>query len=256
MQPKAVEKTPVHSGTPGDGHVGRGITVPKSRHYCREIAQEFRDITNTEDVVIKAQVLAESRGKGYFSSDLQGATEIFSKMIPHPMFTVGTGERNCRLNSKVMVCERVYSRREYYFAMLMDTKYDGPVMLASSQGGISIDEVVKTNPEAIITEPVDIMVGMKPEQADKVAGLMGFGGDQKTQAAHNFLKLYELFLAKDCTLIEANPIVEDSTGKVICMDCKINFDSNAAYRQKDVFAMNDWSQEDWSDVTAEKANIN
>lgn len=260
----------IHEHQAMDMLADSGITVPKFKvadtaDGVREIAQEFRDTIQIKDFVIKAQVLAGGRGKGYFSSGLQGgvqivfdaqqAKDISSKMIGHLLFTPQTGEKG-RLCLKVIVCERLYSRREYYFAILMDRNYGGPVVLASSQGGMSIEEVAKTSPEAIITEPVDIAVGMKPEQADKVSGLMGFERDQKTQAAQNIMKLYDLFLAKDCTLIEINPMVEDATGKVICMDCKMNFDPNAAFRQKEVFAMKDWSQEDSREVLAEKANIN
>ena len=151
-----------------------------------------------------------------FHSAVQ-AKDIAGKMIGHKIFTKQTGEEG-RMCAKVMVCERLYSRREYYFAITMDRKFavsavgpldadpvammltltpssehdwhllfiQGPVMLASSQGGMSIEDVARTNPEAIITEPVDIMVGMRPEQAEKVAAQMGFEGDPLKQVTLDF----------------------------------------------------------------------
>jgi len=247
-----------------------GVRVPKygvahSAGEAFNIAKEFGDSTGTKDVVIKAQVLAGGRGKGYFESGLKGGVKIVydakqaedtaEKMIGNKIFTkqTGTQGRECH---KVMVCERLYSRREYYFAILNDRKHAGPVMLASSQGGMNIEDVAKETPELLCEEPIDIIKGIQPGQAQKVAEFMGFEGEQIKQAEGIIESLYQMFLEKDATLIEINPMAEDSTGNVYCMDCKINFDMNAAYRQKEVFDLKDWTQEDPRDQEAAKADLN
>jgi succinyl-CoA synthetase beta subunit len=176
-------------------------------------------------------------------------------MIGSKIHTKQTGESG-RIVSKVMVCERLYSRREYYFAIVLDRKHAGPVLLASPQGGMNIEDVARDTPEALITEPVDIEKGIQPEQARKVASFMGFEGQQLEQAVETITKLYELFMKYDTTLLEINPMAEDARGTVYCMDCKMNFDDNAQYRQKELFALKDWAQEDERDVLAAQADLN
>lgn len=121
---------------------------------------------------------------------------------------------------------------------------------------MDIEEVAKENPESIVTEPVDINTGINKEQTKKVANAMGFTGNQAVQAADYIEKLYNVFIKYDATLIEINPMAEDANGKVYCMDCKINFDDNAAYRQKEIHQLRDWSQEDPREEVASKAGLN
>jgi len=187
--------------------------------------------------------------------DSDQAKDISGRMIGQKIFTKQTGEAG-RICDKVMVCERLYSRREYYFAITNDRKYNGPVLMASSQGGMNIEDVAKETPELICIEPVDIESGIQPGQATKVAEFMGFEGSQLSQAADVIERLYQIFMEKDATLIEINPMAEDASGKVYCMDCKINFDDNAFYRQKAIFDLKDWSQEDPRDAQASRANLN
>merc|ERR1712165_161347 len=249
-----------------------GVTVPKyevagTAEDAFNVADNFvrSKTTGTKDVVIKAQVLAGGRGKGSFEGGLKGgvkivfdaaqAKDIASQMIGKKIFTKQTGEAG-RMVSKVMVCERLYSRREYYFAILLDRKHASPVMIASAQGGMNIEDVARDTPEALLIEPIDINTGIKPEQAEKAAAFMGFEGATVPQAVDTITKLYTTFMKNDTTLLEINPMAEDVTGKVYCMDCKMNFDDNAAYRQKDIFDLKDWTQEDPSDIMAAKADLN
>ncbi|KAK2182868.1 hypothetical protein NP493_331g00007 [Ridgeia piscesae] len=241
------------------------FTVASTPDEVFSIATELGKNTGTKDVVIKAQVLAGGRGKGYFESGLKGGVKIVfdadeakavsSKMLGQKIFTKQTGEGG-RLCSKVTVCERLYTRREYYFAILMDRKFGGPVIIASSQGGMSIEDVARDNPEALITEPVDIEEGMTDEISMRVVKAIGFEGKQAEQAKLYVERLYALFMQHDCTMIEINPMAEDATGQVYCMDCKINFDENAEYRQKEIFKLRDWTQEDERDKIAAAANLN
>jgi len=241
------------------------FTVAHTAEEAFEAAQNFGETTGTKDVVIKAQVLAGGRGKGKFESGLKGgvkivfdatqAGDIASKMIGHKLITKQTGEQG-RPVDKVMVCERLYSRREYYFAIVLDRAHASPVMLASPQGGMNIEEVAAESPEAIIAEPVNIELGLQPGQAEKVARFMGFEGDALEQAIGIITNLYHTFMQYDTTQLEINPMSEDSTGQVYCMDCKMNFDDNAEYRQKEIFALKDWSQVDARDKVAADADLN
>uniref|UniRef100_A0A4W6DF45 Succinate--CoA ligase [ADP-forming] subunit beta, mitochondrial n=1 Tax=Lates calcarifer TaxID=8187 RepID=A0A4W6DF45_LATCA len=188
-------------------------------------------------------------------SSPEEARDISSQMIGRKLYTKQTGEAG-RICNQVFICERRYPRREYYFAITMERSYQGPVLIGSSQGGVNIEDVAAENPDAIVKEPIDIVEGIKMEQAIKVAQKMGFPPALVNEAAENMVKLYNLFIKYDASMVEINPMVEDSSGIVMCMDAKINFDSNAAYRQKKVFDMQDWTQEDPRDRQAAKADLN
>uniref|UniRef100_W5MWM8 Succinate--CoA ligase [ADP-forming] subunit beta, mitochondrial n=1 Tax=Lepisosteus oculatus TaxID=7918 RepID=W5MWM8_LEPOC len=243
-----------------------GISVPKGMVASTpEEAYSVAKQIGSKDLVVKAQVLAGGRGKGTFEGGLKGgvkivyspeeARDISRQMIGKKLFTKQTGEKG-RICNQVFICERRYPRREYYFAITMERSFQGPVLIGSSQGGVNIEDVAAENPDAIVKEPIDIVEGIKMEQAVKVAKKMGFPPTLINEAAENMIKLYNVFIQYDASMVEINPMVEDSSGIVMCMDAKINFDSNAAYRQKKVFELQDWSQEDERDRQAAGADLN
>ncbi|XP_014680073.1 PREDICTED: succinyl-CoA ligase [ADP-forming] subunit beta, mitochondrial-like, partial [Priapulus caudatus] len=136
------------------------------------------------------------------------------------------------------------------------TLLQGPVMVGSSQGGMNIEDVAAEHPDAIVRMPIDIVDGLDTDTALKMADKMEFSRNLQPQAAEQMVRLYNLFVAKDASMIEINPMAEDATGTIYCMDAKFNFDDNAEYRQKDVFAMRDWSQEDSREMEAANFNLN
>ncbi|CAO2622831.1 Succinate--CoA ligase [ADP-forming] subunit beta, mitochondrial [Lemmus lemmus] len=235
-----------------------GISVPKG--FVAKSSDEAYAIAKklgSKDVVIKAQVLAGGRGKGTFTSGLKGGVKIVfspeeAKAVSSQMQTGAKG----RICNQVLICERKYPRREYYFAITMERSFQGPVLIGSAQCGVNIEHVAAENLEAIIKEPVDIVQGIRKEQAVALAQKMGFPAYVVDSAAENMVKLYNLFLKYDATMVEINPMVEDAKGQVLCMDVKINFDSNSAYRQKKIFDLQDWTQEDERDKNAANANLN
>jgi succinyl-CoA synthetase beta subunit len=176
-------------------------------------------------------------------------------MLGHRLFTKQTGREGKPCN-EVMVCQRIFTRREFYFAITLERAFQGPVIITSTQGGGNIEQIAAENPEAIIKEPVDIEKGLTREQASSLAQRLGFLGDAHKQATEIMMKLYKLFKERDCILLEINPLSETNDGQVVCMDCKINIDTNAEYRQAPIFAKKDETQEDWRDVKAAKANLN
>ncbi|XP_003383654.1 PREDICTED: succinate--CoA ligase [ADP-forming] subunit beta, mitochondrial-like [Amphimedon queenslandica] len=217
------------------------------------------------DVLVKAQVLAGGRGMGHFESGLQGGIQIAhspeeaesfaEKMIGSRLITKQTGSigRPC---SKVMVCEKQSIKKEFYFALIMDRAHNGPLMVASSEGGMNIEDVARDNPDSIIKDPVDITIGMSKEQAQEMARRIGFSASSVNRAAEQMMNLYTFLLKKDATMLEINPLIETADGRVLCLDAKINYDDNSKFRQKEVFEHKDWSQEDPRDAAAGQAGIN
>ncbi|KAF9229563.1 succinyl-CoA synthetase beta chain SSC-beta [Gyrodon lividus] len=244
-----------------------GIPTPKSigaktPEDAFNVAKNF----GTNKLVIKAQVLAGGRGKGTFDNGFKGgvhtidtpeqAREIARQMIGANLITKQTGDAG-RICNAVMLAERRDPAHEYYVAILNDRVTQGPVLVVSSQGGMNIEEVAAKDPQAIITTPIDAEKGIDPSVALELARTLGFkdAGAQK-EAADIFVTLYKLFRDKDATQIEINPMAETIDGHVLCMDAKLGFDENAEFRQGDVFDLRDISQEEPSEVEAQKANLN
>jgi len=243
--------------------------VAETPSEAYEIAKDFignakRDGVKT-DVVVKAQVLAGGRGKGVFDSGLKGgvqinfnaemARDVATEMLHHRITTKQTGAQG-RPVDRVMLCERLYARREFYFAILLDRERACPVLLASPKGGMDIEKVAAETPEALHREYVDMAAGLTKAQARRVAEFMGFQGGALGEAEGVIGRLYNTFMENDTTLLEINPMVEDNQGGVFCMDCKMNFDDNAAFRQKEIFELRDFSQEDERDVRAAQNDLN
>jgi len=243
-----------------------GIPVPKGAvaHNAAEAEQVAKEI-GTEDMVIKAQVLAGGRGKGSFDNGLKGGVRVIyspteakmfaEQMIGHKLITKQTGAAG-RLCNAVYICERKFARREFYLAVLMDRASQGPVIVSSSQGGMDIEAVAKENPEAIVTTHIDINVGVTDEIARNIATKLGFSEQCIEDAKNTIQKLYQIFLEKDATQIEINPLCETSDHKVMCMDAKFGFDDNAEFRQKEIFSWRDTTQEDPEEVRAAEAGLN
>ncbi|KAI8993700.1 hypothetical protein BDB01DRAFT_716520 [Pilobolus umbonatus] len=243
-----------------------GINAPKGDVATTpEEAYQIAKNLGSDDLVIKAQVLAGGRGKGTFDNGFKGgvktfstpeeAKELASNMLGHNLVTKQTGAEGKPCNA-VYICERKYARNEYYFAILLDRKSAGPVIVASRQGGVDIETVAAQDPDAIITLPVDPKLGLQKDAALKLAKELGFTPKGQDEAAGIFLNLYKLFTEKDATQVEINPLSESNDHQVLCMDAKLNFDDNAAFKQKDVFALRDFTQEDPREIAAAKYELN
>ncbi|XP_055378189.1 succinate--CoA ligase [ADP-forming] subunit beta, mitochondrial-like [Condylostylus longicornis] len=234
--------------------------VAKSAKDCEDIAKKL----NTNNLVLKAQVLAGGRGKGHFKNGLKGgvrvintpdeARDIGGKMINQLLVTKQTGSAG-RICNSVMVAERKFPRREFYFAVMMERAFNGPVIIASSQGGVNIEEVAAENPQAILYEPVDIEKGLTKQQALEIAKKVGLA-EHAEKTAEMLLNMYALFVKKDALLIEINPYAEDAIEGFYALDAKFRFDDNAEFRQKELFALRDWTQEDPKEVEAAKYDLN
>lgn len=171
------------------------------------------------------------------------------QMIGHKLVTKQTGAQG-RICNSVYICERKFARREFYLAILMDRSTQSPVIVASSQGGMDIETVAKETPEAIITTTIDINKGVTDEMARSIATEVGFSEQCIEDAKDTIQKLYKVFIEKDATQIEINPLSETNDHQVMAMDAKLGFDDNAEFRQKEVFSWRDTSQEDADEVKA------
>ncbi|XP_043651281.1 succinate--CoA ligase [ADP-forming] subunit beta, mitochondrial isoform X2 [Drosophila teissieri] len=242
--------------------------IPTPRFAVAKNGKEANDIATklkTDNLVLKAQVLAGGRGKGTFKNGLKGgvrvvydpqtAEELSSKMIDQLLVTKQTGAAG-RICKKVMVAERKFPRREFYFAVMMERAFNGPVLIASKEGGVDIEEVAASSPDAILYEPIDIGTGLTSEQAEKIVKKVGLGGDGEDTHVQMLLNLYDLFVKKDALLVEINPYAEDAMSGFFALDAKLRFDDNAEFRQKELFALRDWTQEDPKEVEAAKYNLN
>lgn len=184
------------------------------------------------------------------------AKDYASKMLGQKLITKQTGSGG-RICNAVMLAEARPPAKEYYLAILNDRTSQLPVIVASNQGGMNIEEVAAESPDAIITTPVDFEKGLTKEVALDIAKKLGFSGSkQEEQAAETMIKLYTLFKERDATQVEINPLAESKDGEILCMDAKLGFDNNAEYRQSEVFGMRDASQEDSDEIEAGKVGMN
>ncbi|KAI0067831.1 succinyl-CoA synthetase beta chain SSC-beta [Artomyces pyxidatus] len=244
-----------------------GVPTPKSiaAKTPEEAFQAFSAF-GKDGAVIKAQVLAGGRGKGKFDTGLQGgvhkvetaeqARDYAAQMLGSKLITKQTGAAG-RVCNAVMLAERRDPTHEYYIALLNDRASQSVVLVASTQGGMNIEEVAAKDPDAIITTPIPYYTGLSKESALAIAKKLNFKTAAATEeAADIFINLYKIYKDKDATQIEINPLAETADGHVLCMDAKFGFDDNAEFRQQDIFALRDISQEEPSEVEAQKANLN
>jgi len=226
-----------------------------------KLAQGF----NSFDLVIKAQVLAGGRGKGVFSNGFVGGVhlattpeevrELSSKMLGQRLVTKQTGPEG-KPCDQVVITTRHYLRAEKYFAILLDRVSCGPMLMGSPKGGVDIEGVAHETPELIFKEPVDIKTGPSLAQLMRLAEKIGFRTEIREEAAQQMQRIYDMFIAVDATLIEVNPFAETARGEVMCLDAKVNFDDNASFRQKQIFAKKDWRQDDAREVQAAEHDLN
>merc|ERR1712027_15130 len=266
MQNQQVRNLSVHEYVSMSLLKDAGVPTPKfgvatTVEEARKIAEDL----GTKDLVVKAQVLAGGRGKGKFKKGGKGGVQLVyspdevaeaaSGMLNDLLVTKQTGEAG-RICNSVMITERKYTRKEFYIAFMNERAFGGPVLIASSEGGVNIEEVAEKNPDAIVKFPIDVKKGLELDGAKEIAKAVGIHPTKVDEVAQILLNLYDLFTSKDASMVEINPFAEDSTGEFVCLDAKLKFDDNAEFRQKAVFDQRDWSQEDAREVEAANYNLN
>ena len=236
-----------------------GIKVPSGQvvHSADEAVNAAQALGGN-GWVVKAQVHAGGRGKGGGVKRVAGASELqaaATEMLNSNLVTHQTGPDGLPVNS-LLVEELSSIDRELYLGALVDRGSRRIVFMASPMGGMDIEEVAANQPEQIFTESVDPVVGLMPFQCRKIAFAMGLEGDQVKQLAKTMTSLYRLFVEKDLSLIEINPLITTSNGDLMALDAKINIDDNALYRQKVLLALCDPTQEDEREYQAQQFELN
>ncbi|KAJ1397855.1 Succinyl-CoA synthetase-like [Sesbania bispinosa] len=156
----------------------------------------------------------------------------------------------------VYLCQKLSLVNEMYFAITLDRKTAGPLIIACRKGGTSIEDLAEKFPDMIVKVPVDVFEGITDEDAAKVVDGLAPKGADRNKSIEQVKNLYKLFVDSDCTLLEINPLAETADNQLVAADAKLNFDDNAAYRQKEIFALRDTTQEDPREVAAAKADLN
>ena len=232
--------------------VPRG-TVADAPAQAEAIAREL----GTPVVVVKAQIHAGGRGKGggvkvaKSPADARAAAE---RILGMRLVTHQTGAEG-RIVRKVLVEEGSEIARELYLGLVLDRTIGRVVMMASTEGGMEIEEVAARHPEKILREPVDPAVGLQAYQARKVAFGLGLRGPQVAKSVGFMTALYRAYVEADCSVAEINPLVVTKAGDLLALDAKLNFDDNALYRHPDVEAMRDPNEEDPRETEAKRHDL-
>ena len=242
-----------------------GVPVPQSRvvfspHDARAAANELAKATGNPVVVVKSQIHAGGRGKGRFKEhpDLGGvkvvktaddAVEYAEKMLGNTLVTIQTGPEGKKVQ-RLLIEQGMDIARELYLGITLDRVTGRTTIMASTEGGMDIEEVAAHQPEKILRESVDPAVGLQPFQARKLAFALGLAEPVAGRAVKFLLSLAAAYDKLDCSLLEVNPLVITGAGEVIALDAKVTFDDNAMYRHRDLEELRDPNEEDPSELEA------
>jgi succinyl-CoA synthetase beta subunit len=244
-----------------------GVAVPNGTvaQNEQEFDQALSHLPAGQAIVVKAQVHAGGRGKGTFKDGYKGGVHVVSSadealekakaMLGNVLVTKQTGEEGKEVRT-VYFNEATDIEKEYYLAVLMDRATSKPVIIASTEGGMDIEEVAENSPEKILKVLVDPTLGLRPYQARQIAFGLELSGDSFKQCVKLVTRLYDFFWSKDCSQVEVNPLVTTPTGDVLALDAKVNFDANALFRHPDVVELRDLTEEDPKEVEASKFDLN
>lgn len=235
-----------------DGYVFENIEEAEST--IRRVQKDF----NTEDVVVKAQIHAGGRGKGggvKYSPNFDKAIQNAKNILGMNLVTHQTGEKG-QLVRKVYVTEAFDIAEEYYAAITLDRGKGMDVFMISSEGGVEIEKVATETPEKIVKVWIDPLLGMKSFQARKLAYGLNLSGDAFKAAMKIFMQMYHAYQSIDATIVEVNPLILTTDGRIVVLDAKVNLDDNALFRHKDISEMRDFDEEDPMEIEAGKFSLN
>jgi succinyl-CoA synthetase beta subunit len=236
-----------------------GVPVPRGEVVLKkDEARAAAQRLGTKIVVVKAQIHAGGRGKAggvKLAKSADEAASIAEQMIGMKLVTPQTGTEE-RIVRRLLIEEGLDIKREIYLSILVDRASGMPVFMASTAGGMEIEEVAKENPEAILREAISPATGLLPFQARKLAFGLGFSAEIVTAAVPFFQALYRAFIETDASLLEINPCVITGDGRLVALDAKVNFDDNALYRHPDYKDLRDLDEETPLEVEASKFKLN
>lgn len=214
--------------------------------------------------VVKSQIHAGGRGKGTFVDGLQGGVKVCKskadakiaagKMLGNTLVTIQTGPAGRKVQT-IYFTEACAIKKEYYFSILLDRASSRPVIVASTEGGMNIEEVAKRTPEKICKVFIDPAYGLADYQIRQLIYALGFNPTEAKYAAKLIRSLFTLFWETDASLVEINPLITTSDDHVLALDAKVSFDDNALFRHPEIVALRDLAEEDSKEVEASKYNL-
>ncbi|MCR8845435.1 ADP-forming succinate--CoA ligase subunit beta [Paenibacillus sp. SC116] len=235
-----------------------GVAVPNGKvAFSVDEAVQAAEQLGTPVVVVKAQIHAGGRGKAGGVKVAKGLDEVrayASEILGKVLVTHQTGPEGKEVK-RLLIEEGCDIKKEYYVGIVVDRATGRVVMMGSEEGGMDIEEVAENTPEKIIKVVVDPAVGLQVFQARKLAYDINIPGELVNKAVKFMLALYQAFVDKDCSIAEINPLVVTGDGQVMALDAKLNFDSNALYRHKDILEYRDLDEEDEKEIEASKYDL-
>lgn len=235
-----------------------GVAVPNGKvAFTVDEAVEAAKELGTEVCVVKAQIHAGGRGKAggvKVAKNLDEVRTYASEILGKTLVTHQTGPEGKEVK-RLLIEEGCDIKKEYYVGLVLDRSTSQVVLMASEEGGTEIEEVAAKTPEKIFKEYIDPIVGLTAFQARRIAFNINIPAKLVNKAANFMLGLYRVYIEKDCSIAEINPLVVTGDGNVMALDAKLNFDSNALYRQKDVLEYRDLEEEDPKEIEASKYDL-
>lgn len=235
-----------------------GVVVPEGKvAFSVDEAVEAAKALGTPVVVVKAQIHAGGRGKAggvKVAKNLDEVRAYASEILGKVLVTHQTGPEGKEVK-RLLIEQGCDIKKEYYIGVVLDRGTGRVVMMASEEGGTEIEEVAEHSPEKIFKEIVDPAVGLQAFQARKLAYSINIPGELVNKAVKFMISLYTAFVEKDASIAEINPLVVTGDGQVIALDAKLNFDSNALYRHKDIVELRDLEEEDAKEIEASKFDL-
>ncbi|WP_339241565.1 ADP-forming succinate--CoA ligase subunit beta [Paenibacillus sp. FSL R5-0517] len=235
-----------------------GVTVPNGKvAYTVDEAVAAAEALGSPVTVVKAQIHAGGRGKAGGVKVAKSTDEVrayASEILGKVLVTHQTGPEGKEVK-RLLIEEGCDIRKEYYVGVVVDRATGRVVMMASEEGGTEIEEVAEATPEKIFKEIIDPAIGLQVFQARKLAYSIKIPNELVNKAVKFMLALYTAFVEKDCSIAEINPLVVTGDGNVIALDAKLNFDSNALFRHKDIMELRDLDEEDEKEIEASKYDL-
>jgi len=236
-----------------------GVPTPRGEMVTTpEQARAAAERLGTKVVVVKAQIHAGGRGKAggvKLAKSPAEAAELAKAILGMKLVTPQTGPAG-RIVQRLLIEEGMDIKRELYLSILVDRAVAAPVIMASTAGGMEIEEVAHKNPELILRETIFPATGLQPYHARKLAFGLGLSGDTAAAGGPFLQGLYRAFLETDASLAEINPLIVTGDGKLVALDAKMTFDDNALYRHKDIAELRDLNEEDPLEVEASNFKLN
>lgn len=235
-----------------------GVSVSNGKvAFSADEAVEAAQSLNSNVYVVKAQIHAGGRGKAggvKIAKNLDEVRTYADELLGKTLVTHQTGPEGKEVK-RLLIEEGIDIKKEYYVGLVIDRATDRVVMMASEEGGTEIEQVAEETPEKIFKEVIDPAIGLQGFQARRLAFNINIPNELVNKAAKFMLGLYQVFIEKDCSIAEINPLVVTGDGNVVALDAKLNFDSNALYRHKDIQELRDFDEEDPKEIEASKYDL-